>query len=162
MSRRLGISLPLVLMTSVAIGGGFRYYPEAAVYTPPDTEANRQFTDALRPGVTIRAWLTQARSSTSWAFTAPWARNTSLQAGCPRRSFPAGQLIQKTFVIFDGVPDLVTSRQWIRIQRPFVGAASDAHGGAQHQEVRDVTEIVLTERKPIPKQQGAKPQPHQT
>jgi hypothetical protein len=34
-------------------------------------------------------------------------------------------------------------------------------GEPQYQDVRDVTEIVLTERKPIPKQQGAKPQSHQ-
>jgi hypothetical protein len=42
--------------------------------------------------------------------------------------------------------------QWIRNQHPFIGPASD---------VRDVTEIVLTEINPAPKQQGGNPQSHE-
>ena len=112
MSRRLGISLPLVLMTSVAIGGGFRYYPEAALYTPPDTEANRQFTDALHPGVSIRAWLTQDTFEQVVGFYRAMGKEFKPPSGLPAEKLPSGQVIQKTFVIFDGAPDLVTSRQW--------------------------------------------------
>jgi hypothetical protein len=119
------------------------------VYTPPDTEANRQFTDALRPGVTIKAWLTQDTFEQVVGFYRAMGKEHKPPNGLPAEKLPGGQVIQKTFVIFDGAPDLVTSRQWFRIQRPFTGSAG------QHQDVRDLTEIVLTERKPVPKQHGA-------
>jgi hypothetical protein len=49
-------------------------------------------------------------------------------SGLPAEKLPSGQVIQKTFVIFDGAPDLVTSRQWIRIQHPSIGSVSNTQG----------------------------------
>lgn len=77
-----------------------------------------------------------------------------LQAPAPQK-LPNGQQLRKAFLIFDGAPDLVTSKQWISIQHPFVGAVSRGEGGkVQYQDVRDVTEIILTQKKPVPKAEG--------
>jgi hypothetical protein len=158
MSRLLGSTVILELMGSTATASAFKYYPDATLYTPPDTEANRQFTDALGPGVTIRAWLTHDTFEQVVGFYRAIGKEFKPPNGLPADKLPGGQVIHKTFVTFDGAPDLVTSREWIRVQHPFIGPVSRAHGAPQYQDVRDLTEIVLTERKPVPKQHEVKPQ----
>ena len=63
------------------------------------------------------------------------------------------QRLRKTSLILDGAPDLVTSRQWISIQHPFIGSIVRTQGAPQYEDIRDVTDIVLTEKKPAPKEQ---------
>jgi hypothetical protein len=50
------MTLLTLLISGAAAAGGFKYYPGSTRYTPADTEANRQWTSALRPGTTITAW----------------------------------------------------------------------------------------------------------
>jgi hypothetical protein len=158
LNRKVGTAALLVLTASVAAGGGLMYYPEATVYNPPNTEANRQFANALRPGTTIRAWFTQDTFEQVLGFYRAVGREFKPPQPLPAEKLPSGQVIQKVFVIFDGAPDPVTSRRWIRIQHPFRGSVARTNGVLRYQDVRDVTEIVLTEWKPVPKQRGAKPQ----
>jgi len=40
------------------------------------------------------------------------------------------------FFIFDGAEDLTSSKLWVKVQRPYIG-----------EDVRDVTAIVVTEKK---------------
>lgn len=161
MSRLLGDTLILVLMAGTATAGAFKYYPDATLYTPPDTEANRQLTAALGPGETIRAWVTHDTFEQVLGFYRAMGKEFKPPSGLPAEKLPNGQVMQKTFVIFDGSPDLVTSRQSIRIQHPFIGSASNTQGRPRYQDVRDATEMVLTQTRPIPKQRSAKPQSHQ-
>jgi hypothetical protein len=128
MSRLLGDTLILVLMAGTATAGAFKYYPDATLYTSPDTEANRQFTAALGPGVTIRAWVTDDTFERVVGFYHAIGKEFKPPSGLAAEKLPSGQVIQKTFVIFDGSPDLVTSRQWIRIQHPFIGSVSNTEG----------------------------------
>jgi hypothetical protein len=65
---------------------------------------------------------------------------------------PNRQRIEKAFVIFDDAPDPRTSKRWISIQHPFIRWVSHKKGGvAGYRDVRDVTEIVLTEKQAAPK-----------
>ncbi len=34
---------------------------------------------------------------------------------------PSGQELKAAYFIFDGAPDLVTSRRWAKAQRPYIG-----------------------------------------
>ena len=104
------------------------------------------------PGTTITSRFSNDTFQQVVGFYRALAKEYKPPAGSDAEKRANGQLIQKAFLIFDGAPDLITSRQWIRNQHPFIGPASD---------VRDVTEIVLTEIKPVPKQQGANPQLHE-
>ena len=52
-------------------------------------------------------------------------------------------------MIFDGVPDRVSSTRWVRIQHPFVGSLPRS-GSPQPERMSGLTEIVLTEKGKIP------------
>jgi hypothetical protein len=159
--RTLATTVLLMLLSGAAAAGHFIPYPGASRYIPHNTEANRQWTDALRPGISITAWLSEDTFEQVLGFYRAVGREFKPPNGLPAEKLPSGQVIQKSFVILDGAPDRATSRHWIRIQRPFIAAARTQGAPQQYQDVRDVTEIVLTEWKPVPKHQGANPQLHE-
>jgi hypothetical protein len=139
-------------LTAGAAEEAFRLYPGATKYTPPDTEETRQWASALPPGTKITAYLTSDSFEKVVAFYQGLGRpytdpNTPVGDKLPNR-----QRIEKAFVIFDDAPDPRTSKRWISIQHPFIRWVSHKKGGvAGYRDVRDVTEIVLTEKQAAPK-----------
>ena len=134
-----------------------RDYPGATRYTPPDTEATRQFTDALRPDMKIAAWLSDDSFEQVLGFYRAIGKEYTPPKKPAEGKLPSGQHLRKAFVIFDGASDLVTSHQWISIQRPFIGGVTRQGEKLEYQDVRDVTEIVLTEKTSGPNEQKKKP-----
>jgi hypothetical protein len=141
-------TLALTLATGAA-AEGFKLYPGATKYSPPDTPATRRFAEALRPGLTITAYLTSDPYEKVVDFYKKLGKEFARPGAPPLRKLPDGRQMRKTFLILDGVTDIGASKRWISVQRPFVGAPTVA-GGAP--DVRDVTEIVLTEKKDAPKE----------
>jgi hypothetical protein len=141
-------------LAASAAGAGFKLYPGATKYTPPDTEENRQFTSSLRPGTTITAYLTKASFEDVVAFYKGFAKEYTSPSAKPGSKLPSGQEVRKTFLILDGAPDIIHSRSWISVQRPFFGSVSSQGGELQYKDVRDVTEIVLTEKAETKKPQS--------
>jgi hypothetical protein len=80
----------------------------------------------------------------------------SARTGLERSGFQTSWATPRTCIL-DGAPDLVSSHQWISIQRPFTGAVTRHDGKLSYQDVRDVTEIVLTEKTAAPKEEHTKP-----
>src|SRR5579871_2226697 len=111
-----------LLLAKAALAAGFLFYPGSTPYRPPDTEANRQWTSALRPGTTITAWFTSDSFEQVVGFYRSIAREYIPPRAPPAEKLPNGQRLQKTFLIFDGAPDPASSKQWVSIQHPFVGA----------------------------------------
>jgi hypothetical protein len=151
--RSLILALALAA-SALSAGGGekaFKLYPGATQYTPPDTEETRQFTSALRPDTKITAYLSNDSFEKVVAFYRGLGKEYSGRKAPVVDKLPNGNRIRKTFVILDGAPDLLSSREWIRIQRPFVGSATREEGKPVSREVRDVTEIVLTEKEEVEK-----------
>ncbi len=148
------IAAAIVLMLAgAAAAEGFKPYPGAVKYTPPDTEETRQWNGTLRPGVTITAYLTSDSLEKVVAFYKGFAREyTSAGARAPKR-LPGGQEVRMAFLILDGAPDPWSSRSWINIRHPFVAPQSLKGGASGAADVRDVTEIVLTQRQDIKKPQ---------
>jgi hypothetical protein len=62
-------------------------------------------------------------------------------------ALPNGQEMKQTFLIFDGAADIMTSRTWAKIQHPFVGSIDFKGGIPAYKDIRDLTEIVVTEKK---------------
>jgi hypothetical protein len=138
-------------LTAGAAEEAFKLYPGATKYTPPDTEETRQWASALPPGTKITAYLTSDSFENVVAFYRGLGRpytNPNTPVG---DKLANGRRIQKAFVIFDEAPDLRTSRRWISIQHPFIRWVAREKGGeAGYRDVRDVTEIVLTEKQVAP------------
>jgi hypothetical protein len=157
--RRVAATVLALTLSGAAAAGSFLFYPGAMRYTPPDTGANRQFTNSLRPGTSIVAWLTNDSFEQVVGFYRAVAKEYIPPMTPATEKLPNGERIRKTFLIFDGAPDLVTSRQWISIQHPFIGAVTLRQGKRQYEDVREVTEIVLTEKHTVPKNKDEKPKP---
>jgi hypothetical protein len=134
---------------ALAAAADFKLYPGAVQYTPPDTEQTREFTSALRPGTTITAYFTHDSFDKVVAFYKSFAREYTNPRMMPGK-LPNGEEVRKTFLILDDAPDVAKSTSWVSIQHPFIGAVSMKGGAPQYSDVRDVTEIVFTEKKPIP------------
>ena len=140
------------LAAGAAAAEDFKLYPGAELYTPPDTEQTRQFMDALRPGTKITAFITHDSFDKVVQFYKGFGREYMNPKAPTDAKLPNGQQIRKSFLILDGAPDVVSSHKWIRVQHPFVGKISIEAGAPQYGDVRDVTEILLTEKKPVSKE----------
>ena len=156
------LAAAVMLGSTLAAGAAaaeFQPYPGAERYTPPDTEQTRQFMDALRPGTTITAYFTHDSFDKVMNFYKDLGREYTSPKAPAEAKLPNGERIRKSFVILDDARDVVKSTRWIRVQHPFIGKVSMKGGAPEYSDVRDVTEIVLTEKKPVPKEtdrQGSK------
>lgn len=136
-----------------AAAKGFEPYPGATAYTPPETEETKQFVSQLRPGTTITAYFTNDPFDKVVAFYRGIGKEYNKRKVKPAR-LPNGQPIQTTFLIFDGAADPLHSRNWARIQHPFIGPSSQKGATPEYKDVRDVTAIVVTVRKPVPREKS--------
>ena len=55
---------------------------------------------------------------------------------------PSGIKIKQAFVILDGAPDILQSKDWVTIARPFIFSAKLEGTKVIYSDVRDVTAIV--------------------
>lgn len=61
------------------------------------------------------------------------------------RKLPNGQELRDAFFILDDAKDLASSKLWVKIQRPYIGAGLAR--GAATSDIRDVTAIVQSQKK---------------
>lgn len=84
--RSACVALLACAVTSAVAGGGFKPYPGAVKYTPPDTQETREAMKSLPPGTTSTTFLTNDPFEKVVAFykdLGTWARNTSCRT-CER------------------------------------------------------------------------------
>jgi hypothetical protein len=67
--------------------------------------------------------------------------------GSRTRKLPNGQELRDAFFILDDGQDLVTSKRWVKIQRPYIGQYGLGRNGAGQNDIKDITAIVLTRKK---------------
>jgi hypothetical protein len=60
---------------------------------------------------------------------------------------PGGQELKEAHFIFDGATDLLSSRSWIKVQRPYIGSVEMKDVVPEYHDVRDVTAIVMVQKK---------------
>jgi len=142
-------SLTLLIfgLTIGAAGQGFKPYPGATKYTPPDTKENREMMKAMPPGTTSTAYITKDAYEKVVAFYKGSAKEYKMPGMPANRKLPTGQEMKQTFFIFDGAADITTSKSWAKVQNPFIGSVDFKGGAPVYSDVRDVTEIVLSEKK---------------
>jgi hypothetical protein len=153
----LGVLSLVCAATASGADGAFKLYPGAIKYTPPDTEQNRTFANNMRPNTTITAYLTKD----SFEKVAAFYRNLGKEYTTPKapapQALPNGQHVETVFLIFDGAPDLRTSKLWASVRYPFVGAVTANGATPEYHDVRNVTEIMVTEKHDVPKEKKDAP-----
>lgn len=65
-----------------------------------------------------------------------------------KKKLPSGQELQEAYFIFDGAADIMSSKLWIKIQRPYIGSVEMGKDfQVKYKDVRDVTAITVSEQK---------------
>lgn len=146
-AKLASLTLLIFVLSILAAGQGFKPYPAGTKYTPPDTKENREMMKAMPPGTTSTAYITKDSYEKVVAFYKGFAKEYKMPGMPANRKLPTGQEMKQTFFIFDGAADISTSKSWAKVQNPFIGSVDFKGGAPVYSDVRDVTEIVLSEKK---------------
>ncbi len=138
------VAIAVLAVTTVMAGQGFKIYPGASKYTPPDTKETREVMKALPPGTTSTVYLSNDSFEKVVAFYKGFAREYTMPGMPKGRKLPSGQELKQTYFIFDGAKDLTTSKSWAQVQRPFIGSIDD---NLEYHDIRDMTVITVSQKK---------------
>jgi len=134
----------LAVIPTLLAAQGFKVYPGATKYTPPDTEENREMLKAIPAGTVATAYITNDSFEKVVAFYKGLGQEYVMPGMPKNRKLPSGQELKQTYFIFDGAKDLSASKSWAQVQRPLIGSIDD---NLQPKDVRDVTVINVTQKK---------------
>jgi len=144
-------NLTILIMLAITAGAaaqGFKPYPGASKYTPPDTPENREMMKAIPAGTTGTYFTTSDAYDKVVAFYKTVGKEYQMKNMPSSRKLPSGQELKMTFIIFDGAADLLASKHWAKIQHPFIGEINlKGASGPEYKDIRDLTEIVVTDKK---------------
>jgi hypothetical protein len=64
---------------------------------------------------------------------------------------PSGQELKEAYFIFDNAADIMTSKHWIKIQRPYLSRERTREGSlGRYEAVREVTAIIEEDKRTFP------------
>ncbi len=144
MQKQVGVFATLLLTISVMYAQGFKVYPGATKYTPPDTEETREMQKMVPPGTEASHYTTNDSFEKVVAFYKGLGQEYTMPDRMRMHKLPNGTEVKQVYFIFDGAKDLRSSKSWAQVQRPFILSIGK---DMQPQDVRDITVINLTQRK---------------
>ncbi len=108
-----------------------------------DEKATQESRNAAKAAKMANVQSTVYTTSDSFSRVASFYKEITTEYTMPRASGTTGKPrklgsydLYEAYFIFDGAKDLAGSKIWVKVQRPFIG-----------EDVRDVTAIVVTEKK---------------
>ncbi len=142
--------MSLTLSTAV-FAGVFKVYPGAKleeVYEAKQSEAGAK--GSKSPKVII--FVTADLFENVVAFYRGLTREYRMPGtgGKPMR-LSTGQELKEAYFIFDDAPDIMTSKHWIKIQRPYLGRGRPGESAqGKYEAIREVTAIIEEDRRTYP------------
>ena len=145
------VFLMLFASTTVVFAGAFKVYPGARlddVYETKQSEAGTKMSKA--PKVII--FTTNDFFENVVAFYRGTGREYRMpgSSGKPTK-LSSGQELKEAYFIFDNAADIMTSKHWIKIQRPYLSRERTKEGSqGKYEAVREVTAIIEEDRRTYP------------
>ena len=131
-----------------ALAADFKPYPGARVDEATTREAREAAAQSpLQPKEMVPTiYLSDAPFEKVAAFYRGLGREYKMpgRQGRSPQKLPGGQELQEAYFIFDGAKDLVTSRRWAKVQRPYIGGMKMVGSSPQYQDIRGVTVIIFS------------------
>lgn len=137
------IAVLLFTLASFSLAQEFKRY-KGAKPDPAATEEAMRLA-ANDPGLEVTVFVTSDPFEKVYEFYKGFAQEYHM-AGKRTRKLRNGQELHDAFFILDNEKNILTSKMWVKIQRPYIGAGLDRKGDPAT-EIRDVTAIVLSQRK---------------
>jgi hypothetical protein len=138
-----GILLIAVAVMAAAPPGSKPPYPGAKV-DPAGTD-QAKLASMSQPELDVTVFTSGDPFDKVYAHFKTSAREFKM-IGSRVRKLPNGQELRDAFFILDGGEDLSASKNWVKIQRPYIGQFGLARNSAPT-DIRDVTAIVVTKKK---------------
>jgi hypothetical protein len=145
------LSLSVVIVFSIfALAGDFKPYPGSKIDEKATQEAN-QSPAGSKMGKAPKSTIYTTSDSFQKVFD--FYKGMAKEYQMPHqkegkvKKFPSGQELKETYFIFDGTSDLMSSKLWIKVQRPYIGKVKMEDFQPKYEDVRDVTAIVVAEQK---------------
>ena len=141
----------LFFLSAVVFAGGFKVYPGAKledVYEIKQSEAGTKMSKA--PKVII--FTTNDFFENVVAFYRGTGREYRMpgSSGKPIK-LPSGQELKEAYFIFDNAADIMTSKHWVKIQRPYLSRERTKEGfQGKYGAVREVTAIIEEDKRTYP------------
>jgi hypothetical protein len=120
-----------------------KMYPGARIDQASTEEAKSAA--ALQPELEMTVYATPDPFDKVYAFFKKTGKEYKV-IGSGARKLPNGQELKNAFFILDEGEDLVSSKRWVKVQRPYIGQYGLTRNATQN-DIRDITAIVLTKRK---------------
>jgi hypothetical protein len=137
------IAVLLFTLASLSFAQEFKRY-KGAKPDPAATEEAMRLA-AADPGLEVTVFITSDPFEKVYDFYKSVAQEYHM-AGKRARKLKNGQELRDAFFLLDDEKSILTSKMWVKIQRPYIGAGLDRKGDPTS-EIRDVTAIVLSQRK---------------
>ncbi len=150
LSRFLTFMMVFILPANI-FAGGFQVYPGAKVediYQSRQPEPGTKMTK----GPKVIVFTTSDFFENVVAFYRGIGREYKMpgSSGKPTK-LSSGQELKEAYFIFDGAGDIMTSKHWIRIQRPYLSRDRTREGlQGKYGAVREVTAIIEEDKRSYP------------
>ena len=138
------------LFSAVAFAADFKPYPSSKIDEKATQEAN-QMAAGSKMGKAPKSTIYTASDSFEKVFD--FYKGMAKEYKMPHqkegkvKKLPSGQELKEAYFIFDGANDLMSSKLWIKVQRPYIGRVKMEGYQPKYEDVRDVTAIVVAEQK---------------
>jgi hypothetical protein len=135
---------------SLVFAAEFKPYPGSKVEEKATQEAN-QMAAGSKMGKTPKSTIYTTSDSFEKVFN--FYKGMAKEFKMPHqkegkvKKLPSGQELKEAYFIFDGASDLMSSKLWIKVQRPYIGRVKMEGYQPKYEDVRDVTAIVVAEQK---------------
>ncbi len=138
-----------VTMSTIAFAGQFKVYPGAKVDKNATEEAQQLVVGTkLGKGTRTSIYTTGDSFKKVFDFYKGIAKEYKMPwMGGKVKRLPSGQEIKDAFFIFDGAPDITTSKLWIKIQWPYIGTVKMEGYAVKYGDIRETTTISVSEQK---------------
>jgi hypothetical protein len=142
----MSFTLPVVVFP-----GGFKVYPGARVeevYEPNQSATGAKMSKPAK----VMIFTTNDFFENVVAFYRGTGREYRMSgsSGKPIK-LPSGQELKEAYFIFDNAADIMTSKHWIKIQRPYLSRGRTREGSpGKYEAVRDVTAIIEEDKRSYP------------
>lgn len=148
MQKSLASVVVIVLLVVISTAAQtFKVYPGATKSTAPDNKESKEAAKSLPPGTEGSVYFTSDSFEKVVAFYKGFAKEYTMPGMKKGGKLPSGQEMMSAFFIFDGAADIATSRNWAKVQRPYIGSFKMNGMTPEYSDVRDVTAIVVTQRR---------------
>ncbi len=145
------VSVMLLALPAIGFSASFKVYPGARLEEVYEANQSETGANLMSKAPKVIIFTTNDVFENVVAFYRGTGREYRMpgSSGKPMR-LSSGQELKEAYFIFDDASDIMTSKHWVKIQRPYLGRSQTAGGSGKYEAVREVTAIIEEDKRTYP------------